>query len=201
MRKSEPTSQLSFFFSWQHDEIAAYSSSRFCLHVVLYIYFTSFISVVPLFFKIPNYMNFVQMVSWLRKNLLLVMTVGSVVLGAILGFVFRGLQLSPQVLLNITTLPIGFFQSIMYISFPGELLMHMLKMMILPLIMSSLISGLAQLDARQSGKLGSLAVTYYMFTTVVAVIVQETFQNAYKLIAFSDRYLFGVGHSSRRPYY
>ncbi|ULT81804.1 hypothetical protein L5515_017519 [Caenorhabditis briggsae] len=96
------------------------------------------------------------MVSWLRKNLLLVMTVGSVVLGAVLGFLFRGLQLSPQ--------------NIMYISFPGELLMHMLKMMILPLIMSSLISGLAQLDARQSGKLGSLAVTYYMFTTVVAVI-------------------------------
>lgn len=59
----------------------------------------------------------------------------------------------------------------MYISFPGELLMHMLKMMILPLIMSSLISGLAQLDARQSGKLGSLAVTYYMFTTAVAVVV------------------------------
>ncbi|CAI2357037.1 unnamed protein product [Caenorhabditis sp. 36 PRJEB53466] len=96
------------------------------------------------------------MVSWLRKNLLLVMTVGSVVLGAVLGFVFRSLELSPQ--------------NIMYISFPGELLMHMLKMMILPLIMSSLISGLAQLDARQSGKLGSLAVSYYIFTTIVAVI-------------------------------
>ncbi|CAD6190483.1 unnamed protein product [Caenorhabditis auriculariae] len=94
--------------------------------------------------------------GWLRKNLLLVLTIGSVVLGAILGFAFRPLNLTPQ--------------SVMYIAFPGELLMHMLKMMILPLIMSSLISGLSQLDARQSGKLGSLAVTYYVFTTVVAVI-------------------------------
>ncbi|CAI4226393.1 unnamed protein product [Auanema sp. JU1783] len=94
--------------------------------------------------------------TWLKKNLLLVMTVGSVVLGAILGFVIRPLQLSPQ--------------SVMLVAFPGELLMHMLKMMILPLIVSSLISGLSQLDAKQSGKMGSLAITYYVFTTGIAVI-------------------------------
>ena len=65
--------------------------------------------------------------AWLRKNLLLVMTVASVVLGALLGFALRSTDPSPQ--------------TVMLISFPGEILMNMLKLMILPLIVSSLISG------------------------------------------------------------
>uniref|UniRef100_A0AC34Q7F8 Amino acid transporter n=1 Tax=Panagrolaimus sp. JU765 TaxID=591449 RepID=A0AC34Q7F8_9BILA len=94
--------------------------------------------------------------AWLRKNLLLVLTVASVILGALLGFFLRSLNPSPQ--------------TIMLISFPGEILMNMLKMMILPLIVSSLISGLATLDAKSSGRMGSLAIMYYIFTTVLAVI-------------------------------
>jgi solute carrier family 1 (high affinity glutamate transporter) protein 2 len=94
--------------------------------------------------------------SWLWKNLLLVATVVSVLVGAILGFVLRSQQPTPS--------------TVMLLSFPGTILMHMLKMMILPLIVSSLISGLAQLDAKQSGRMGSLAILYYLATTIVAVI-------------------------------
>uniref|UniRef100_A0A914CTA5 Amino acid transporter n=1 Tax=Acrobeloides nanus TaxID=290746 RepID=A0A914CTA5_9BILA len=43
-------------------------------------------------------------------------------------------------------------------------------MMILPLIISSLIAGLAQLDAKQSGRMGSIALLYYFATTTIAVI-------------------------------
>lgn len=59
--------------------------------------------------------------------MLLVLTILGVVLGLLLGFLGR--MLSP------TT------ESIMLISFPGEILMGMLKMLILPLIVSSMISG------------------------------------------------------------
>ena len=49
--------------------------------------------------------------------------------------------------------------------------MRMLKMLILPLIVSSLIVGLADLDQSASGKLGRRAVVYYMATTGLAVIL------------------------------
>lgn len=66
--------------------------------------------------------------GWFKKNFILIATIGSVLLGAIIGFILR-----PQ---NLT------FRTIMLLSFPGEILMNMLKMMILPLIISSLISGM-----------------------------------------------------------
>ncbi|XP_066934070.1 excitatory amino acid transporter 3-like [Clytia hemisphaerica] len=60
---------------------------------------------------------------------------------------------------------------LLILGFPGELLMRMLKMLILPLIVSSLIVGLAELDQRASGRLGKRAVLYYMGTTMCAVIL------------------------------
>ncbi|KAG3283194.1 excitatory amino acid transporter 5 isoform X3 [Ictidomys tridecemlineatus] len=49
--------------------------------------------------------------------------------------------------------------------------MRMLKMLILPLVVSSLMSGLASLDAKTSSRLGILTVAYYLWTTFLAVIV------------------------------
>uniref|UniRef100_A0A669DDL0 Amino acid transporter n=1 Tax=Oreochromis niloticus TaxID=8128 RepID=A0A669DDL0_ORENI len=60
---------------------------------------------------------------------------------------------------------------VMVIAFPGDILMRMLKMLILPLIISSLITGLAGLDAKSSGRLGTRAMIYYMTTTVIAAIL------------------------------
>ncbi|XP_026516743.1 excitatory amino acid transporter 5-like, partial [Terrapene carolina triunguis] len=58
-----------------------------------------------------------------------------------------------------------------YFSFPGELLMRMLKMMILPLITSSLMSGLATMDSKACGKMGLITLIYYLWTTFMAVTV------------------------------
>uniref|UniRef100_A0A8B9BLZ1 Amino acid transporter n=1 Tax=Anser brachyrhynchus TaxID=132585 RepID=A0A8B9BLZ1_9AVES len=47
----------------------------------------------------------------------------------------------------------------------------MLKMLILPLITSSLMSGLATMDSRACGKMGVITITYYLWTTFMAVTI------------------------------
>lgn len=49
--------------------------------------------------------------------------------------------------------------------------MRMLKMLILPLITSSLMSGLATMDSKACGKMGVITITYYLWTTFMAVTV------------------------------
>ncbi|KAM9719062.1 solute carrier family 1 member 7a [Menidia menidia] len=92
-----------------------------------------------------------------KQNGLLILSVLAVVIGCLLGFFLRGKQLSQQ--------------EVKYFQFPGELLMRMLKMLILPLVVSSLMSGLAALDAKCSSRLGIMTISYYLWTTFVAVVV------------------------------
>ncbi|KAM9746560.1 solute carrier family 1 member 9 isoform 2-T4 [Menidia menidia] len=91
-------------------------------------------------------------------NLLLGLTVLGVILGAVFGMVLRYMMVKDGSALTM-------------VSFPGDILMRMLKMLILPLIISSLITGLAGLDARSSGRMGSRAMVYYMSTTIIAAIL------------------------------
>ncbi|CAJ0606145.1 unnamed protein product, partial [Cylicocyclus nassatus] len=95
--------------------------------------------------------------SWLCGNLLLILTILGVVVGVFGGGLLRLLQPSEEV--------------VRYIGFPGELFMNMLKAMILPLIVASLISGLSQLDGKTSGRLGRRALMYYVLTTTHAVVL------------------------------
>ena len=62
-------------------------------------------------------------------------------------------------------------REIMYIGYVGKLFLRMLKALILPLIIPSLIAAIGQLDMSLSGKVGGRAVAYYMITTVLAVIL------------------------------
>jgi len=62
-------------------------------------------------------------------------------------------------------------EDINYIDFPGKIFINILKMLILPLIVSSIISSLAQLDAQSSGKMGVRALIYYLATTLIAAII------------------------------
>ncbi|XP_077463914.1 solute carrier family 1 member 8a isoform X1 [Stigmatopora argus] len=92
-----------------------------------------------------------------KRNGLLTLSVVAVLTGCTLGFVLRGTELSTQAKI--------------YFSFPGELLMRMLKMLILPLITSSLMSGLSSMESRACCRMGVLTVTYYLWTTFIAVVV------------------------------
>lgn len=62
-------------------------------------------------------------------------------------------------------------REIMYVNYVGELFLRMLKSLILPLIVASLISAIGSLDLSLSGRIGARAITYYMLTTVSAVIL------------------------------
>ena len=54
----------------------------------------------------------------------------------------------------------------------GEIFLNLLTMMVVPLVMASVMSGIIGLgDIRKLGRPGGLAVTYYLMTTVLAVIV------------------------------
>ncbi|KAJ1182296.1 hypothetical protein NDU88_007488 [Pleurodeles waltl] len=94
----------------------------------------------------------------LTGNLLLTLTVFGVIMGAVSGGLLRmASPIHPDI--------------VMVIAFPGDILMRMLKMLILPLVISSLITGLSGLDAKASGRLGTRAMVYYMATTIIAAIL------------------------------
>jgi len=96
----------------------------------------------------------------LRTNLLTLLTVAGVVSGVILGFILRGSREEKWTQ-----------REQVYVKFAGDIFLRMLKALILPLIVSSLISAIGSLDLSISGKIGVRALAYYMFTTVCAVIL------------------------------
>lgn len=104
----------------------------------------------------------------IKEQLLLIATIASVLIGIGVGFALRGLKCPTDERLNgcrITK------EDITFIEFPGRIFLNILKMLILPLIVSSIISALAQLDAQSSGKMGIRALIYYFGTTIIAAVI------------------------------
>lgn len=79
--------------------------------------------------------------NFMSENMLTMLTVLGVVAGVILGFILRNSRDEPWTK-----------REIMYIQFPGDLFLRMLKALILPLIVSSIISAIGGLDLNLSGK-------------------------------------------------
>uniref|UniRef100_A0AAR2JTW7 Amino acid transporter n=1 Tax=Pygocentrus nattereri TaxID=42514 RepID=A0AAR2JTW7_PYGNA len=95
-----------------------------------------------------------KLLMFLSRNLVVILTVSGVLVGVGLGMIVRRAELTRA--------------QMTYFAFPGEMLLRMLKMIILPLVVCSLVSGAASLDTRSLGKLGGIAVTYFLVTTLIA---------------------------------
>ena len=61
--------------------------------------------------------------------------------------------------------------TVMLIGFPGELLMNMLRILILPLVMASLITAVSELNPTEAGRIGRRTIIYYMSTMVLAALL------------------------------
>lgn len=89
-----------------------------------------------------------------RANLLVILTVAGVIVGVFIGLGVRNVGLTKT-------------QEI-YVGFPGEILIRLLKMIIIPLVVCSLVSGAASIDPKALGKLGGWAMLFFLVTTLIA---------------------------------
>jgi len=95
--------------------------------------------------------------AWLKENLLLVLTFTGVLSGFFFGILLRTLELSPE--------------TILLIAYPGELFMRLLKLMILPLIIASLITGAASLNAKMNGMIALRTIVFFILTSLLSACV------------------------------
>ena len=101
-------------------------------------------------------------IKWLKTNTLFIMLLSGVIFGFLAGFlahetVQNSTDPSPKELA-------------MFISFPGEIFLRMLQLLILPFIVSSVIISLATLDRKFAAKLGRTAFLYFFITSLIAAI-------------------------------
>ena len=96
--------------------------------------------------------------EFLKENALLVSTIFSVILAIGIGFILREFVEFNE-------------NEIDYFGFVGQLFLRMLKFLILPLIGSSLISGIAGLGSGNGGKIALRSLIYYFASTFVAVVI------------------------------
>ncbi|XP_034943107.1 excitatory amino acid transporter 3 isoform X2 [Chelonus insularis] len=96
----------------------------------------------------------------MSENLLTVLTVVGVFAGVGLGFTLRAVKSTPWT-----------NREIMYVHFTGDLFLRMLKSLILPLIVASIVAAIGSLDLSLSGKIGMRSIYYYSTTTITAVIL------------------------------
>lgn len=98
-----------------------------------------------------------------RANKLVIFTGAAVFIGAILGWQLPGWLPEEAKARE---------QALMVIKFPGDLLMQMLKMLVVPLIVATMVVGIASLgDIRKAGRIGGRTILYYAATTGISVMI------------------------------
>uniref|UniRef100_A0A8C3AGZ9 Amino acid transporter n=1 Tax=Cyclopterus lumpus TaxID=8103 RepID=A0A8C3AGZ9_CYCLU len=104
--------------------------------------------------------NASNVVAFLMRNAFVVFTLAAVALGIGTGFALRHINMSAK--------------DVKYLTFPGEILMRLLQMLVLPLIISITLKYqihmyyISSVDMMAFGKIVLKAFSYYMVTTFIA---------------------------------
>ncbi|XP_061169455.1 excitatory amino acid transporter-like [Saccostrea echinata] len=93
----------------------------------------------------------------LRGQLLFVLTFLAVILGFIIGFGIR--EAGPSI------------DALHWIGMPGDLFMRSLKMMIVPLVVTSVIHSTASLEPKSNGRIGLISITYILLTNMLGCVI------------------------------
>ncbi|CAB3999991.1 excitatory amino acid transporter 1-like, partial [Paramuricea clavata] len=98
--------------------------------------------------------SFLKFVS---KNVLLAFLLLGILSGFLFGVLFNGtVQQSTESR-----------KLAMFIGFPGELFLRMLKLVLLPFVVSSVVTSLTMINKNTAGKLGKRAAVYFVVTTLI----------------------------------
>ncbi|XP_061178438.1 excitatory amino acid transporter-like [Saccostrea echinata] len=93
----------------------------------------------------------------LRRHLLFILTLLAVIFGFVLGFTIRLAEPSKD--------------TIQWLGMPGELFLRLLKMMIIPLLVCSVIHSTASLDPKSNGKVSAIAFIYILLTNILGCVI------------------------------
>jgi len=93
----------------------------------------------------------------------------------------KKIELHWQILIGLTLgVLFGIYipEHVEYVAWMGTMFMRALKMVIIPLIMTSLISGITNIGSMDKlGKMGAKTITYYISTSLIAIIIGLFFVN------------------------
>lgn len=85
-----------------------------------------------------------------------------------------------------------------YISPLGDIFLHLIKMIVVPIVVSSLIVGIAGMgDAKKLGKIGFKTILYFEIITTVAIVVGMAFGNIFHPGICVDRSMLTAGDMSK----
>ncbi|CAG2110692.1 unnamed protein product [Medioppia subpectinata] len=103
--------------------------------------------------------TFAKVMQVFQHNILALSTLIMVVLAIVMGIILR------------ETNPGWNQRSVKYIGFIGELFLRMLKGLVLPLIFTSLVYAMSDIDTRLFGKIGFRTIAFYLSTTLLSIIL------------------------------
>lgn len=94
---------------------------------------------------------------FIKENIWLCSALLGVAVGLIMGLILRKFNMNPL--------------QRKYFLFPGEVFLRMFKFVLLPLITSSLITGIGKLNLNTNRRIVSLSFGYFCLTTIIASIL------------------------------